>query len=143
MTAPRADAWGRVWLDGQVLPQTLNRNGYRRVRVRGRWFMVNRLVCEAMHGPPPTRKHQAAHVNGDRTDNRASNLVWKLPAQNSQDRKRHGTQTAARRKLTPRLVRWARDAREEGMPVERIAAVLGVSHRHAQRVVNKHAWRTA
>lgn len=48
----------------------------------GRKFRVNRLVCEAFNGPPPTPKHDAAHEDGDSLNNSASNLKWRTRAEN-------------------------------------------------------------
>ena len=36
---------------------------------------MHRLVAEAFHGAPPP-KHDACHLNHDRTDNRPENLEW-------------------------------------------------------------------
>jgi len=53
--------------------------------------LVHRLVCAAFHADPPTRRHQAAHENGDRSDNRQSNLRWATPSENNLDKNAHGT----------------------------------------------------
>jgi hypothetical protein len=58
---------------------------------KGKTFLVNRLVCSAFHGAPPTVDHQAAHENGIRSDNRADNLSWKTRPENYEDQIRHGT----------------------------------------------------
>lgn len=52
---------------------------------------VHSLVCEAFHGPKPSKVHQAAHADGCSTNNRADNLSWKLPAANIRDKNAHGT----------------------------------------------------
>jgi hypothetical protein len=52
---------------------------------------VSRLVCEAFHGPAPSPIHQAAHENGRNQENLASNLSWKTPKENDQDKIRHGS----------------------------------------------------
>lgn len=52
---------------------------------------VNRLVCIAFHGDPPTPEHHAAHKNGRRPDNRADNLRWATPSSNMCDKVEHGT----------------------------------------------------
>lgn len=49
-------------------------NGSRQVERR-----VNRLVCEAFHGAPPSATHHAAHHNYDSQDNAAANLHWATP----------------------------------------------------------------
>lgn len=54
-------------------------------------FYVNRLVLTLFVGPPPTPQHQAAHENGVRDDNRLTNLSWKTPQENNDDKIRHGT----------------------------------------------------
>ena len=40
--------------------------------------MVAELVLETFVGPKPSRKHRPAHLNGDKQDNRAVNLAWKV-----------------------------------------------------------------
>lgn len=64
----------RLWRDGQRHSRT-----------------VGSIVLTAFVGPRPTspRVHQAAHINGIRTDNRLVNLQWKCPAMNGQDKIRH------------------------------------------------------
>jgi HNH endonuclease len=40
--------------------------------------MVAELVLEAFTGPKPSRKHHPVHLNGDKQDNCAANLAWKV-----------------------------------------------------------------
>lgn len=76
-----------------------NSHGYLRVKVKsnGRMksTMVHKLVCLAFHGPKPTPYHQVRHLNGVKTDNRATNLAWGTASENAMDRKLHGTERAA------------------------------------------------
>lgn len=64
-------------------------NGYARKWVGGKTWIVSRLVCEETYGPPPSSKHQAAHmtaggcmgpacVNGD-------HLRWATQSENLRD----------------------------------------------------------
>ncbi len=46
-------------------------------------------VLEAFVGSRPPN-HQAAHLDGDKRNNRLDNLQWKLPVDNSADRELHG-----------------------------------------------------
>lgn len=52
---------------------------------------VHRIVCAAFNGNPPSIKHQAAHNDGDRTNNKSSNLRWATPSENESDKVAHGT----------------------------------------------------
>lgn len=53
--------------------------------------LVHRLVCAAFCGPPPSPRHQAAHSDGDRTNNTTSNLAWLTPGENNEQKRGHGT----------------------------------------------------
>src|SRR5215510_157625 len=48
---------------------------------------VNRLVATAWHGPPPFANAEAAHIDGDRVNNRPSNLRWSTPVENYADKR--------------------------------------------------------
>ena len=52
---------------------------------------VNRLVCRAFHGDPPSFDHHAAHKDNVRDNNMADNLRWAEPSSNMQDKLGHGT----------------------------------------------------
>lgn len=79
---------------GTIKPSD-NGHGYKSVMLRGdgRSYRryVHRLVLEAFAGPPPTPDHQAAHNDGNPSNNRLDNLRWATPAENAADIDRHGT----------------------------------------------------
>lgn len=52
---------------------------------------VHRAVCVAFRGLPPSTKHHAAHSDGNRSNNKSSNLRWKTPSENEADKVLHGT----------------------------------------------------
>lgn len=52
---------------------------------------VHRLVLEAFRGERP-RGQEARHLNGNRADNRLSNLAWGTPKENAADRITHDSQ---------------------------------------------------
>lgn len=63
-------------------------------RIRG--SIVSRLVCEAVNGPPPTPKHEAAHSCGKGHEGCVTkgHLSWKTHAENMADTIAHGTMPA-------------------------------------------------
>lgn len=74
-----------------IWPFGRNTDGYGIIHQDGRQLIVSRLVCEIVHGPPPTPKHQAAHDcgNGDLGCFGARCVSWKTQKQNSADAVRH------------------------------------------------------
>jgi hypothetical protein len=91
---------GRVFSkDGDELPRHPGK--YLRVNMqhrdgRRRTAHLHRLVCEAYHGPAPSPIHHAAHWDGDKENNSASNLRWATPQENEADKVRHGRRPASR-----------------------------------------------
>lgn len=51
---------------------------------------LHTFICRAFHGEPQPGQ-EVAHANGNRTDNRASNLRWATKGENHADKKLHGT----------------------------------------------------
>jgi NUMOD4 motif/HNH endonuclease len=70
--------------------------GYRIVSLtdaqgRTRNKTVSVLVCEAFHGPRPTKWHDAAHNDGNKANDTKDNLLWKTRLENNKDKTRHKT----------------------------------------------------
>lgn len=53
--------------------------------------LVSRLVCGAFHGKPTKKRWQAAHWDGDASNNHKDNLRWVSQSENEDDKHRHGT----------------------------------------------------
>lgn len=68
-------------------------NGYATVRIANKMRLVSRMVCERVHGDPPSQVHEAAHSCGKGTQGCVSkqHLFWKTPKENSDDKLHHGT----------------------------------------------------
>jgi hypothetical protein len=59
--------------------------GYRRVYISGKNYAEHRLIWEFVYGLPPTK--QLDHIDGDKQNNRISNLREVTPTENSQNRR--------------------------------------------------------
>lgn len=106
---------------------------------------VHSLVCEAFHGPKPSPRHVAAHINGDTFCNVRSNLYWATPQENMDDRERHGRTAKGERqhsaKLTNEQVREMRRRRKEGAKLATLAADFGVTFSTVGKIVSGKSWR--
>lgn len=104
--------------------------------------MIHHLVCEAFHGPRPTKKHTVNHINGDKADNRADNLEWMTMAeQRAHARTLHPDQPGWYRALTAEQAaevvshpeistrEWAQRFGVNGVVIQRIRR--GTSYRWA------------
>jgi hypothetical protein len=147
-------------LSGQPLAATPNHAGYPELTLcrDGKPYnvRVNRAICEAFHGCPPTAEYHAAHLNGNRSDNSPANLAWKMPVANEADKVGHGTSLRGdrhwsrrkpecravgeghgRSKLTADAVRAIRDDRRAQ---REIAADHGVSQRAVWMIKQGKTW---
>lgn len=87
-------------LKGRIISATVNHYGYLKVSLHAegvrKTVLVHRLVCRSFHGVPPPGKELALHGNGNKKDNRASNLRWGSSADNAADSISHGTHPCLR-----------------------------------------------
>lgn len=80
--------------DCLVWPFYRSKQGYARIWApMGETVLVARLVCERIHGAPPTMEYQAAHSCGRGHEGciSPSHLRWATPLENSSDKVKHGT----------------------------------------------------
>ena len=66
-------------------------SGYLLCSINGVPRLVNRLVCAAFHGPPPSDAHEAAHIDGVLDHNLPGNLIWATHRENENHKVLHGT----------------------------------------------------
>jgi hypothetical protein len=82
------------WRGKREIAQHPNSWGYPSVRLviggKRKRSAVHTLVAESFLPPKPSPLHQIRHLNGDKTDNRASNLAWGTAKDNADDREAHG-----------------------------------------------------
>lgn len=91
--------WFEMPLKGRVLRPGTHEKGYKIVALsdlatgrKPRTYRVHRLVCLAFHGEPEGDRCEAAHNNGIRDDNRATNLRWATKLENMADIRVHKKQ---------------------------------------------------
>ena len=106
---------------------------------------VHRLVCRAFHGEPPSARHHAHHVNANKLDNRAHNLAWVTPRQNSQAAVKDGLIAAKgeannRAKLTAADVVMIRERAASGTPRAEIAREFGIAGPTVSLIVSGKRW---
>ena len=104
---------------------------------------VHALVLEAFVGPRPAGC-EAAHGNGDPSDNRAANLRWATPTENNADKRKHGTNVDGGSHYAARLT--DNEARAVfGFPgtTAEAAKAFGVSYHIAYCIRTRRTYRTA
>lgn len=106
---------------------------------------VHRLACEHRYGPPPTSRHEAAHIcgGGSRGCVAPNHVRWALPSENQADRVAHGTsnrgERCAQSKLTESQVREIR-ALEGQLSIGKIAERYGVSVSAVSHINTGSTW---
>ena len=138
----------RVSPKGRLLKQTANSCGYKGVTLYNGKKRINtkvhQLVCKSFHGPRPSPEHQVAHNNGDKTDNRASNLRWATREENSDDMIIHGTRNIGARNpkaiLADDEIGVIRKLVSDGIKRADVAAAFGVSKSTVIRICLRRTW---
>ncbi|TGV15847.1 hypothetical protein EN816_00930 [Mesorhizobium sp. M8A.F.Ca.ET.173.01.1.1] len=127
-------------------PYTRTNAGYGQISIKGRRHNVSRYVCALVHGEPPERRFQAAHLcgNGHLGCVNPNHLVWKTPSANQLDRNVHGTdirgEQHAMAKLTEQEVREMRRLSESHTATE-IAKMFSISLAHTCKIIKNKSWQ--
>lgn len=122
------------------------RNGYLLIRLcrngQHRRTSAHVVVCEAFHGARPSRQHQVAHGDGDRTNNRPENLRWATQRENDADKVAHGTDHIGRNNPNARLDEGAvREIRRLAhLSGTQLASRFGISSSHANNIKSGKVW---
>lgn len=140
---------GRVWSRrGSFLRPWKTSRGYLCVSLRlvdGRQTIsLHRAVMAAFVGPCPDGM-EVAHGNGDRTDNRITNLRYAPPRENIRDREAHGRTARGSRNgsaaLDEAAARTIYKLRSAGLSAEEIAHLACVSGDAVGSIWRGESWR--
>lgn len=132
--------------DCLIWPYGMPKDGYPSITRNGVTSAVHRLVCEMINGPPPTMKHEAAHLcgNGHLGCINPRHLSWKTPKENYADRIDHGTTIRGssnyRSILTEEQVLEIRRMVAAGHPRGEVAAMFGIKRDHVNAIINRRVW---
>lgn len=123
----------------------LDKDGYRHLVVctGGRRFTrkIATLVCVAFHGPRPAGA-VVRHLDGSRTNNRATNLAWSTQKENIGDKVRHGTHQIGERHPRAKLTEDAvRDIRSSDESAQVMADRYKVKRVTIYAVRSRRLWR--
>jgi len=133
----------RKYKRGHILSPCPNRNGYPVVGLtidgKRKKLAVHRLVLGAFVGPRPEGK-ECAHWDGNPANNNLSNLRWATPAENTEDKIRHGNIYNGHRKFTADDVLAMRAMRAAGRTYKDIMAEYGISKGNLSAIINRQTW---
>jgi hypothetical protein len=120
-------------------------NGYCYVYTDGaRYLHVHRAVALAFHGEPPSPKHEGAHLNRKKTDNRRDNIVWSTKQENEDHKIAHGTHPVGSRNamhiLCEQVVPEIIDRYARGESSAALAAAFGVCSTAINLVIQGMTW---
>jgi len=127
-------------------PYARTGSGYGNLMRDGRFAVVSRLVCEVVHGSPPSSEHQAAHSCGKGHEGCVApqHLSWKMPIDNAADKDMHGTASVGEKNGQARLseedvakIVELKGSASQGAIAER----FGVSASLVGRILRGQAWR--
>lgn len=109
------------------------------------YHRTHRLVALAFLGPPPSDRPECNHKNGDKTDNRVSNLEYASRQENAL----HSTRTLGKNrgeghgmaKLTDAKVRRMRAAHKRGVHYSVLMERFGVNRHTVWSITSGRSWK--
>lgn len=138
----------KVFYKGKILkPWEHNLYFYFGASIKGKKkrMQVNRAVCSTFHGNPPTKKHQAAHLDGNPSNNKKNNLRWVTCPENMSHKIVHGTMVFGEKhknsKLKSNDIIMIRKKYHSGYSVPIIAKKYKICKQNVYFIINGEAWK--
>lgn len=139
-----------AWKAGRFLALS-PRNDYGHIKVelwnRGKRksMWLQRLVLLTFIGEPPNNYYEAAHIDGNTSNNRLSNLRWATSKENTEDCRKHGTMVVGSNSVhaklhesdIPNIFRF----RGEGMTQKEIGDIYGVHRVTIKKILQRRLWK--
>jgi hypothetical protein len=104
---------------------------------------IHTLVMVAFCGPRPSGL-ETAHLNGDPSDNRLSNLIYCTHRENESHKKLHGT-NLGQRNSNAKLLGWQvaeiKYLASRAIPQGKIAELFGISHKDVSQILCGRTWK--
>lgn len=133
---------GRVRRDIKILNLYAPKCGYLKVTLCARGIRQDRQVAELVlttfKGSRPTSNHEAAHENGNKSDNELVNLNWKTAKSNREDKYRHGTSLS---KLNEDQVREIKCKLAEGISANELSRRFSIHNDTIGRIKRGQSWK--
>ena len=132
-----------------LLHPTTGKNGYRvwchrMQNHKEKRLTVHVTVATAFHGPKPAgARSEVRHLDNNKQNCRADNLVWGTPKQNADDRVKAGTSLSGERSPFAKLT-WGqvRAIREQTIwTASELADIYGVTTASIVRILRNETWK--
>lgn len=133
----------------RILVPVLRNNGYLHVKLCGpagkKQVSIHCLVAGVFIGPRPLGL-DVSHINGDKSDNRYTNLLYESHSDNCSRRRSHGTAYTPKgelhhaAKLSVDKVGEIFRLRSNGASQKKIAKIFGVTQSNISRVLSGALW---
>lgn len=133
---------------GGVLKYEITKDGYARVCIGRKHFLVHRLIAKAFI-PNPENKKEINHINRDKLDNSVDNLEWVTREENVNFPPTYALRTAHIKcgeecnfsTLTNDNVIQIIKMINDGMTCKEIAQYFDVTPRSIRNIKNKKTWK--
>jgi hypothetical protein len=121
---------------------------YERSKSKPKRFRISRLILTVFRGNPPSTRHEASHLDGNKANNSLENLAWETRQENEDRKEIHGTrsrgETSGTAKLDENKIREIRIRRTAGEKLEDLAREFNVTGANISSIARRKTWqRTA